>query len=57
MIDRYQVDDDSSDETRISALIHCCLRVDPDELTDDDFWKLWGRVKYYLGLVHQIKWN
>lgn len=57
MIDRYRVDDDSSDESRISALIHCCLHIDPDNLPEDDFWKYWGRVKYYMGLVHQVKWS
>lgn len=57
MIDRYRVDDDSSDESRIAALIHCCLRIDPDDLTEEDFWKCWGRVKYYMSLVHQVKWN
>lgn len=57
MIDRYTITEDSSDETRIGALIHCCLNIDPDQLTDDEFWKLWGRVKFYLGLIHQVKWN
>lgn len=57
MIDRYTVNEDSSDETRISALIHCCLHIDPDTLTDEDFWKCWGRVKYYMGLANQVKWQ
>ena len=57
MIDRYTVDEDSSDETRISALIHCCLHIDPDELTEEQFWKCWGRVKYYMSLANQVKWN
>jgi hypothetical protein len=57
MIDRYTVNEDSSDETRISALIHCCLRINPEDLTEEEFWKHWGRVKYYLGLVHQVKWQ
>jgi hypothetical protein len=57
MIDRFTVDEDSSDETRISALIRCCLHIEPDHLTDEDFWKEWGRVKYFMTLAYQVKWK
>lgn len=56
MIDRFTVDSDSSDESRISALIHCCLHIDPDNLTEEEYWKAWGRVKYFMSLAYQIKW-
>lgn len=57
MIDRYTVNDDSSDETRIAAFIHCCFGLDPDHLPEEEFWKLWGRVKFYLKIVHQVKFE
>lgn len=57
MIDRYTITEDSSDETRMAALIHCCLRIDPDGLDDETFFKLWGRTKFFMELAYQVKFQ
>jgi hypothetical protein len=41
----------------MSAFIHCVLRIDPDTLTEDEWHRAWGRVKFYLEIVHQVKFE
>jgi hypothetical protein len=41
----------------MGAIIHCIFNKDPDELSEDEFAKLWNRAKYFSSLAYQIKWN
>lgn len=41
----------------MSAIIRCVLHINPDDLTDEEFYRAWGQVKYFTSLAYQIKWN
>jgi len=40
----------------MAAIIACVLHIDPDKLSDEEFYKAWGRVKFFTSLAYQIKW-
>ena len=42
---------------RISAFIRCVLHIEPDLLSEDEWHKAWGQVKFYLEIVHQVKFE
>ena len=41
------------------ALIRCHsqFKVRPEELTEDELAMYWNDLKYYLSVVHPIKWS
>ena len=57
IIDRYRIDEDASDESKISALIRCVLHTDPDLMTDEEFYRAWFQVKYFMSLAYQVKFD
>lgn len=38
---------------RMAALIQGCLHINPDELEEDEFVKMWGRAKYIAQTLYQ----
>lgn len=41
----------------MAALIRCCLHIDPEAMTEDEFAKAWCQVKYYLSVAHSVKFK
>lgn len=41
-------------ESHIEAYIRCYLHLDPDQLTDDQLAKEWGRLEYWLKKTGQM---
>lgn len=42
---------------RMNAFIHCVLHIDPKTLNEDEWHEAWGRVQFYLHIVHQVEWK
>lgn len=38
-------------------MMRCILHLDPEKLSDEEWSKAWGQVKYFLEVVHQVKFN
>ena len=46
--------------TRMAALIRCHFRLSKseiDEMTEDEFYETWGQTKFYLEIIHQVKFS
>jgi hypothetical protein len=41
----------------MSAFIRCILHINPNDLSDDEWHEAWGQVKFYLEIVHQVKFS
>lgn len=41
----------------MAAMIACVLRLEPDTLSEDEFHKAWGRVKFYLEVAHSVDFH
>lgn len=41
----------------MAAMIRCCCHLDPEKLSEDEFFKEYGRAKYFLTVAHQVKYE
>lgn len=41
----------------MSCLIAGTLHIEPEDLDEDAWHKAWGRTKYYLETIHQVKFD
>lgn len=41
----------------MSALIRCCLHINPKDLNEDEFHEAWAQTKYYLETVNQVRFE
>lgn len=41
----------------MNALIQCTLHIDPETLDEDDWYRAWAKVKFYLEHVHCTKFS
>jgi hypothetical protein len=41
----------------MGALIRCVLHLEPNEMTDEEFARAWGQVKFFTELAYQIKYQ
>jgi hypothetical protein len=45
---KWEISDDTHYERKISALLRFYFKIDPDLLSDREFWMRWGDLKYCL---------
>jgi len=44
----------------MAALIRChhhLKKEEMEQMTEDEFCELWGQTKYYLEIIHQVKFS
>lgn len=56
-IEEYEISNSGPEIVRCNAFIACVLHVDPELLSEEEWAKSWGRVKFYLETVSQVKWT
>jgi len=42
---------------RMAAMIACVLHIDPATLSEDEWHRAWGRVKFFLETAHSVKFE
>lgn len=42
---------------RMSALIACVLHIEPDTLSEEEWHRAWGRVKFFLEIAHSVEFK
>lgn len=52
---QYELTDESSEERQISALLRYFFKIDPDLLSDDEFYMRWGELKWCLKKFDKMK--
>lgn len=54
-IAEYTITTESSEESQIDAYIRYYFHENPDNMTDDEYWKAWGQLKFVLKQTGQYK--
>lgn len=56
-IEQFLVSNDTPMIGRMNAFIACVMHIEPESLSEDEWHKAWGRVQFFLEIVHQVEWK